>query len=52
MYNSEKYIQGNQNVQVPEHMNFGKFMLDALRRMGDEIAIVSTSRYLYTKITV
>lgn len=42
MYTNEKYIQGDQNVQVPAHLSFGKFMLDSLRRMGDEIAIVST----------
>lgn len=41
MNNNEKYIQGNQNVQVPAHLSFGKFMLEALRKMGDEIAIVS-----------
>ncbi|XP_026330335.1 luciferin 4-monooxygenase-like [Hyposmocoma kahamanoa] len=54
MYNSEKYIQGNQNVQVPEHMNFGKFMLDALRRMGDEIAIengMTGEKLTYKQIT-
>lgn len=51
MNNIEKYIKGDENVQVPAHLSFGKFMLDALRRREDEIAIVSTiiyNKYLET----
>lgn len=41
MMNDEGYVYGDQNVQVPAHLNFGKFILDRLRLKRDEIALVS-----------
>ncbi|KOB76976.1 AMP dependent coa ligase [Operophtera brumata] len=38
MFNSKYYVYGN-DVQVPAHLNFGKYMLDRLRTKKDEIAL-------------
>lgn len=39
MINNNLYVYGDQNVQVPAHLNFGKYILDRLRRMGNEVAV-------------
>ncbi|KAL0832078.1 hypothetical protein ABMA28_001565 [Loxostege sticticalis] len=39
MFNNKKYVFGDQNVQVPAHLNFGKFILDRLRLRKDEVAL-------------
>nr|XP_049692974.1 uncharacterized protein LOC110380450 [Helicoverpa armigera] len=39
MFNDDNYVFGDQNVQVPAHLNFGKFLLDRLRLHKDEIAL-------------
>ncbi|XP_026731412.1 4-coumarate--CoA ligase 1-like [Trichoplusia ni] len=39
MMNDDGYVYGDQNVQVPAHLNFGKFILDRLRLRRDEIAL-------------
>ncbi|KAJ2947477.1 hypothetical protein O0L34_g17261 [Tuta absoluta] len=41
MFKNKCYVYGDQNVQVPAHLNFGKFILDRLRLKRDEIAIVN-----------
>lgn len=45
MFTDDNYVYGDQNVQVPAHLNFGKFILDRLRLQKDEIALVSTNFY-------
>ncbi|CAK1579355.1 unnamed protein product [Parnassius mnemosyne] len=39
MFASEFYIYGKEDVSVPAHLNFGKYMLDKLRRHKDGIAL-------------
>ncbi|XP_053605775.1 luciferin 4-monooxygenase-like isoform X2 [Plodia interpunctella] len=39
MYNNNLIVYGDQTVQVPAHLNFGKFMLDKLRLYKNEIAL-------------
>ncbi|XP_035441306.2 uncharacterized protein LOC118270001 [Spodoptera frugiperda] len=39
MFTDDNYVYGDQNVQVPAHLNFGKFILDRLRLQKDEIAL-------------
>ncbi|XP_072929199.1 luciferin 4-monooxygenase-like [Epargyreus clarus] len=39
MLTNELYIYGCQNVQIPAHLNFGKYMLDQFRKMNNEIAV-------------
>lgn len=39
MFNDDMFVYGNQNVQIPAHINFGKFMLDRTRPHGDKIAL-------------
>ncbi|PZC86121.1 hypothetical protein B5X24_HaOG213079 [Helicoverpa armigera] len=39
MFNDDNYVFGDQNVQVPAHLNFGKFLLDRLRLHKDEVAL-------------
>lgn len=34
-------LRSDEDVYVPAHLNFGKTILDQLRSMGDEVAIVS-----------
>lgn len=35
------YIYGDQNVKLPKHLNFGKYMLDHLRAVkSDNICLV------------
>ena len=41
MFTDDNYVFGDQNVQVPAHLNFGKFILDRLRLKKDETALVS-----------
>lgn len=44
MFNDDKYVFGDQDVQVPAHLNFGKFILDRLRLKKDEIVLVSKNK--------
>ncbi|KAM3966922.1 luciferin 4-monooxygenase-like [Aphomia sociella] len=39
MFYDSRYIYGDQNVEVPAHLNFGKYMLDRLRLMNNEVAL-------------
>lgn len=39
MYSDDLYIYGDQDVEVPAHLNFGKYILDRLRLKNDEIAL-------------
>ncbi|KAH9628591.1 hypothetical protein HF086_010325 [Spodoptera exigua] len=39
MFTDDNYVFGDQNVQVPAHLNFGKFILDRLRLQKDEVAL-------------
>ncbi|XP_045767879.1 luciferin 4-monooxygenase-like isoform X2 [Maniola jurtina] len=41
LQNCYGYIYGDQNRQVPVHLNFGKYMLERLRQMGDKVALVN-----------
>ncbi|CAH0399163.1 unnamed protein product [Chilo suppressalis] len=41
MFNSKHYIVGDQNVSVPAHLNFGKYILDKLRLKKDEVALAN-----------
>lgn len=44
-------VFGDQDVKVPAHLNFGKFILDRLRRKKEEIALVSQFDILFLKIS-
>ncbi|KAI5632642.1 AMP-binding enzyme domain-containing protein [Phthorimaea operculella] len=33
------FVDGGQDVPIPAHLNFGKFMFDRMRRSGDNIAV-------------
>ncbi|CAH2255794.1 luciferin 4-monooxygenase-like [Pararge aegeria] len=37
----EFYVFGDQNIMVPVHLNFGKYILDRLRQMKGAIALVN-----------
>lgn len=37
----ELYVFGDKNVMVPVHLNFGKYLLDRLRQMKDNVALVN-----------
>ncbi|XP_034828760.1 luciferin 4-monooxygenase-like [Maniola hyperantus] len=37
------YVYGDQNRQVPVHLNFGKYMLERLRQMGDKVALINAT---------
>ncbi|XP_049870670.1 luciferin 4-monooxygenase-like [Pectinophora gossypiella] len=39
MFNNKLYVYGDQDVQVPAHLNFGKFILNHILRMGDAVAL-------------
>ncbi|KAF9405163.1 hypothetical protein HW555_013977 [Spodoptera exigua] len=39
MFTDDNFVFGDQNVQVPAHLNFGKFILDRLRLQKDEVAL-------------
>ncbi|XP_063827419.1 luciferin 4-monooxygenase-like [Ostrinia nubilalis] len=39
MFNNKKYVFGDQNVKVPAHLNFGKYILDQLRLRKNEVAL-------------
>ncbi|XP_052748733.1 uncharacterized protein LOC113519028 [Galleria mellonella] len=39
MFYDSRYIYGDQNVEVPAHLNFGKYILDRLRLMNNEVAL-------------
>ncbi|CAH0673970.1 unnamed protein product [Spodoptera exigua] len=39
MFTDDNYVFGDQNVQVPAHLNFGKFILDRLRLQKNEVAL-------------
>lgn len=43
MLRNNLYVNGDQGVQVPAHLNFGKYILDRLRSRSEEIAVVSGS---------
>ncbi|KAL4711399.1 hypothetical protein ACJJTC_016153 [Scirpophaga incertulas] len=38
-FNNKNYVSGDQNVKVPAHLNFGKFMLDRIRHASDAVAL-------------
>lgn len=43
MFLNKNYVFDNQDIQIPVHLNFGKFILDHIRTIKDDrIAIVST----------
>ncbi|XP_075976069.1 luciferin 4-monooxygenase-like [Anticarsia gemmatalis] len=39
MLSDDLYVYGDQDIKVPAHLNFGKFILDKLRLKNDEIAL-------------
>ncbi|CAB3235615.1 unnamed protein product [Arctia plantaginis] len=39
MMTNNLYVFGDQDVKVPAHLNFGKYILDRIRRKKDEIAL-------------
>ncbi|XP_023934889.2 uncharacterized protein LOC112043622 [Bicyclus anynana] len=43
MIYNEFYVFGDRNRQVPVHLNFGKYILDRLRQMGDKVALINAT---------
>ncbi|KAG6441353.1 hypothetical protein O3G_MSEX001762 [Manduca sexta] len=39
MFVHDNYVRGNENIQVPAHLNFGKYILDKIKLRNDEIAL-------------
>ncbi|KAJ2951645.1 hypothetical protein O0L34_g13804 [Tuta absoluta] len=33
------FVDGGQDVPIPAHLNYGKFMFDRIRRSGDDVAV-------------
>lgn len=42
-----RYIRSDQEIKVPVHLNFGKFILDKIRVKNNEIALVC----IYTNLS-
>lgn len=40
-YSGPGVISGNQNLTIPPHVNYGKFVLDKLLHAKDKVALVS-----------
>lgn len=47
---NDKIVYGNQDIVIPSHMNYGKFILDKFFNFKDKIALVSTLIILYLKV--
>ncbi|CAG4945389.1 unnamed protein product [Colias eurytheme] len=41
MSSSDLYVYGDQNIQVPAHLHFGKYILDRLKHVRDTVALVN-----------
>ncbi|XP_038221378.1 4-coumarate--CoA ligase 1-like [Zerene cesonia] len=54
MSSSDLYVYGDQNIQVPAHLHFGKYMLDRLRNVQDADALINAEndeRITYKELT-
>ncbi|CAG4945386.1 unnamed protein product [Colias eurytheme] len=54
MSSSDLYVYGDQNIQVPAHLHFGKYLLDRLKDVGDTVALVnaeSREQLTYNELT-
>ncbi|CAG4945393.1 unnamed protein product [Colias eurytheme] len=41
MSSSALYVYGDQNIQVPAHLHFGKYLLDHVKKVQDAVALVN-----------